>query len=113
MLSPPRSPPPIGPVPAPDWPELRPDWPEICPSLRIAGRCAAIEILVNTPHIAHLIRDGRVDEVSEAMQQSSEAGMRTFDQALLDLYVEERITMAEALVNADSAANLEARIHFG
>ncbi len=76
-------------------------------------RCAAIEILVNTPYIAHLIRDGKVDEVSEAMQQSSEAGMRTFDQALLDLYAEERITMAEALANADSAANLEARINFG
>ena len=42
MLSPPRSPPPIGPVPAPDWPELRPDWPEICPSLRIAEKWVSV-----------------------------------------------------------------------
>jgi twitching motility protein PilU len=80
---------------------------------RDGRRCAAIEILVNTPHIADLIREGKVDEVSEAMQQSTDAGMRTFDQALIDLYREKRITLEEALANSDSAANLEARINFG
>jgi twitching motility protein PilU len=76
-------------------------------------RCAAIEILVNTPHIADLIRDGRVDDVSEAMQASTEEGMKTFDDALLDLFRAGTITFDEALVNADSAPNLEAKIHFG
>jgi twitching motility protein PilU len=75
-------------------------------------RTAAIEVLVNTPHIADLIRDGRVDEISEAMQGSSEDGMKTFDDALLDLYRAGTISFEEALANADSAPNLEARIHF-
>ena len=76
-------------------------------------RTAAIEVLVNTPHIADLIRDGRVDEVNEAMQASSEDGMKTFDDALLDLYRAGTISFEEALANADSAPNLEAKIHFG
>ena len=76
-------------------------------------RCAAIEILVNTPHIADLIRDGRVDAINEAMQESGTEGMCTFDDALLALYNAGTITMEEALANADSAANLEAKIHFG
>lgn len=77
------------------------------------ARCAAIEILVNTPHIADLIRDGRVDAINEAMQESGTEGMCTFDDALLALYNAGTITMEEALANADSAANLEAKIHFG
>jgi twitching motility protein PilU len=80
----------------------------------VAGkRTAAVEILVNTPHIADLIREGRVDEVKEAMADSSEGGMITFDDALLALYREGRITLEHCLANADSAANLEARINFG
>ena len=76
-------------------------------------RTAAIEVLVNTPHIADLIRDGRVDEVSEAMQASNEDGMKTFDDALLDLLRAGTIGLSEALTNADSAPNLEAKINFG
>jgi len=76
-------------------------------------RAAAIEILINTPHIADLIRDGHVEEVQEAMASSEEGGMITFDNALLALYREGRIALEECLANADSAANLEARINFG
>jgi twitching motility protein PilU len=75
-------------------------------------RAAAIEVLLNTPHIADLIRGGRVDEVSEAMQASNEDGMKTFDDALLDLYRAGTISFEEALANADSGANLEAKINF-
>lgn len=76
-------------------------------------RTAAIEILINSPHISDLIRDGRVDEIKDAMAASTEGGMVTFDTALLDLYRSERIPLSECLANADSAANLEARINFG
>ena len=75
-------------------------------------RAAAIEVLVNTPHIADLIRDGRVDEVSAAMQGSSEDGMKTFDDALLELFRAGTISFGEALANADSGPNLEAKINF-
>jgi twitching motility protein PilU len=76
-------------------------------------RTAAVEIMINTPHIADLIRDGRVEEVKEAMAGSDEGGMITFDNALLALYKSGRVSLEECLVNADSSANLEAKINFG
>ncbi|MGR9090347.1 MAG: PilT/PilU family type 4a pilus ATPase [Gammaproteobacteria bacterium] len=76
-------------------------------------RVAAIEILINTPHIADLILKGNVGEIKEAMEQSGAKGMQTFDMALFQLYKEERIDLEEALNNADSRTNLEARINFG
>ena len=76
-------------------------------------RTAAIEILINSPHISDLIRGGRVDEIQNAMAQSSEGGMVTFDDALLALFRDQRILLAECLANADSAANLEAKLNFG
>jgi twitching motility protein PilU len=76
-------------------------------------RVAAIEILINTSHIADLIREGRVDEIREAMANTTEQGMMTFDNALLALYRAGRVSLEECLLNADSAANLETKINFG
>ena len=76
-------------------------------------RCAAIEIMVVTPHIAELILKGEIDEIKEAMQESGAGGMQTFDDALFNLYKEGRITLEEALNNADSRTNLEAKVNFG
>ncbi len=76
-------------------------------------RCAAVEVMLNTPHVQDLIKKGDVIGVKEAMLVSSEKGIQNFDVALLHLYREGRIDMEEALVNADSRTNLEARINFG
>jgi len=76
-------------------------------------RCAAIEIMVNTPHIGELILKGDIDELKIAMAESGAKGMQTFDMALYNLYKEGRITLEEALSNADSRTNLEAKINFG
>jgi twitching motility protein PilU len=76
-------------------------------------RCAAIEVLVNTPHIANLILKGDLSEIKEAMKTSGSKSMKTFDDALLDLYKAKRITLEEALKNADSRNDLEAKINFG
>lgn len=76
-------------------------------------RCAAIEVLINTPHIAELILKGEIGEVKEAMEASGAKGMVHFDGALYNLYKDGRITMEEALANADSKTNLEAKINFG
>lgn len=80
---------------------------------RNGRRVAAVEILVNNAHTAELIRDGRFDDVAEAMEKSTTRGMQTFDTALLQLFQSETITLEEALRHADSSANLEARINFG
>jgi twitching motility protein PilU len=70
------------------------------------GRCAAIEILLNSPLVADLILKGETNMVKEAMAKSVELGMQTFDQALFNLYEEGRITEDDALRNADSINEL-------
>jgi len=76
-------------------------------------RVAAIEIMINTPHIAELILKGNIDEIRQAMATSGAKGMQTFDDSLFRLFRDGRIGLEEALNNADSRANLEARINFG
>ncbi len=76
-------------------------------------RVAAVEVMLNTPHIQDLIKKGDVIGVKEAMLSSNERGIQNYDSALLHLYKEGRIDIEEALNNADSRTNLEARINFG
>jgi twitching motility protein PilU len=75
-------------------------------------RVAAVEVMLNTPHIAELILKGDISNVKEAFKDTKEPGMQSFDQALFDLYRKGEIGMEEALSNADSRANLEAKINF-
>ena len=76
-------------------------------------RCAAIEVMINTPHIANLILKGELHEIKGAMAGSGSKGMKTFDTALYDLYKAGKISMEEALKNADSRNDLEAKMNFG
>lgn len=76
-------------------------------------RCAAIEIMINTPNIADLILKGHLHEIKEAMENSGTRGMKTFDNALYDLYKAGKVSLEEALKNADSRNNLENKINFG
>src|SRR5579871_1309854 len=76
-------------------------------------RLAAVEIMINTPHIATLIKKGDVVSIKEAINLSGERGIQSFDTALRELFKAGRIELEEALVNADSRANLEAKINFG
>lgn len=76
-------------------------------------RVAAVEVMLVTPYIAELIRTGRVSEVWEAMHESEAEGMQTFDDALLDLHTQGRVSREQALANADSADNLRNRMDFG
>ena len=80
---------------------------------RDGKRVAAVELLLNTPHIKDLILKGDISGIKEAHRDSGEAGMRNFDEALLQLYKDGTITMEEAMSHADSRANLEARVNFG
>jgi twitching motility protein PilU len=76
-------------------------------------RVAAIEVLLNTPHVQELIKKGDVVGVKEALVASNEKGMRSFDSALYQLYLDGKVTLEEAINNADSRTNLEAKINFG
>ena len=76
-------------------------------------RVAAVEVMLNTPHIGTLVKKGDVVGIKEAISASGERGIRSFDVALHELYKAGRVGLEEALVNADSRANLEAKINFG
>lgn len=80
---------------------------------RNGKRVAAVELMLNTPHIKDLILKGDIFAIKEAHRDSGEAGMRNFDAALLDLYKEGTITLEEAMSHADSRADLEAKVNFG
>ena len=77
------------------------------------GRVAAVEVLVNTPYISKLIRDGNFNEIKEIMSKGNESGMMTFDQSLFELFKSGKIDLKTALANADSSSDLEWKINFG
>jgi twitching motility protein PilU len=70
----------------------------------------AAEVMLNSPYIADLIHKGRVDEIKAVMAKSVELGMQTFDQSLYDLFMQRRISLEEALRNADSRTDLALRV---
>jgi len=74
------------------------------------GRAAAIEIMLNSPLISDLILKGEVHEIKTIMGKSNELGMKTFDQALFDLHEDGRVSLEDALRNADSMNELRLRI---
>lgn len=73
-------------------------------------RCAAIEILLNSPRIADLIKEGDILEIKNVMEKSEPMGMQTFDIALFNLYNAGKITLEEALKNSDAENNLRLKI---
>ena len=86
---------------------------QLVPTLDGKGRRAVIEVLINTPLAADLIRRGEVHELKPLMKRSTELGMQTFDQALYDLYSQGEITYEDALAHADSANDLRLMIKLG
>ncbi len=70
------------------------------------SRLPAVEVLLNTRHIAELIEQGRLTEIKDAMSQSLAAGSCTFDHALADLVRARRIAREDAMAHADSPTNL-------
>lgn len=74
------------------------------------GRVVAVEVMLNSPLISDMIFKGEVAAIREMIKRSREQGMQTFDQALFDLYEQNRITLADALRNADSVNDLRLNI---
>ena len=74
------------------------------------GRCAAVEIMLNSPLVSDLIFKGQVHEIKEVMKKSRELGMQTFDQALFDMVEADLISVEDALRNADSVNDLRIAI---
>jgi len=73
---------------------------------KIGTRKPAIEVLLNTRHVAELIEKGEVNEIKDAMEKSMAPGSQTFEQALFKLFTDGQITQDEAMANADSPTNM-------
>jgi twitching motility protein PilU len=66
----------------------------------------AVELMLNTKHIQELIKNGEIDQIKDAMEQSLAPGSQTFEQALFKLYTSGRVSLEEAMASADSPTNL-------
>ncbi len=86
---------------------------QLIPTVDGQGRRAAIEVLINTPLVADLIRKGEVHSLKELMERSTELGMQTFDQSLYQLYCDGVISYENAMQYADSQNNLRLMIKLG
>jgi twitching motility protein PilU len=74
------------------------------------GRVPAVEVMLLSRYVSELMLKGEIKGLKDAMEQSEMAGMQTFDQALYQLYKDGRISLHEALTNADSRNDLSLRI---
>ncbi len=74
------------------------------------GRVPAVEVMINSPMIADMIKDHRIDEIRAAIERSTEWGMQTFDQSLFSLHEHDLITYEDAMKNAESENDLRLAI---
>jgi twitching motility protein PilT len=82
---------------------------QLCRLKATEGRVAALEILVNTPAVANLLRQGKLDQLETAMQSGAAVGMRTMDAALQELLDRRFITAREAYEKAISKERFRKR----
>ncbi len=75
---------------------LRRAW----PTLEEIGRVPAVEVMIATPAIRNLIREGKTHQIESAIQTGAEWGMQTMDQSLRDLYQRGLISFEDAIGNA-------------
>ena len=80
---------------------------QLLPTKDKPGRVAALEILINTPAVANLIRQGKLDQLETSMQSGGSLGMQSMDNALMKLVSEGRIAGAEAFLQANNKAQFE------
>jgi twitching motility protein PilU len=83
---------------------------QLVPTVDGHGRVAVIEVLLNSPYVAELIKKGDIGSIKEVMQKSNELGMQTFDQALFNLYQQSLISYTDAIHHADSPNDLRLMI---
>jgi twitching motility protein PilU len=74
------------------------------------GRVPAVEVMLLSSYVSELILAGDTHGLKDAMEQSDTRGMQTFDQCLYNLYKGSRITLEDALNNADSRNDLALRV---
>ena len=80
---------------------------QLLPTKQKAGRIAALEILINTPAVANLIRQGKLDQLETAMQSGGNIGMQTMDAALMELVRQGYVAGKEAYQQASDKSKFK------
>jgi len=75
---------------------------QLLPTCHRPGRAAALEIMINTPAVANLIRQGKIDQLETAIQSGGRIGMKTMDSALMDLVKSGQVSAMEAYQQANN-----------
>jgi twitching motility protein PilT len=78
----------------------------LIPSASGVGVVPAVEVLVATPAIRNLIRDGKSFQISTYLHSGQSLGMQTLDQSLVDLHRRGLITFQEAVRHAQNADSI-------
>jgi twitching motility protein PilT len=65
---------------------------QLLPTADGRGRCAATEILVPTPAVRNLIREGKTHQIYSTLQTGGSHGMQTMDASLAELVGQNKIT---------------------
>ena len=80
---------------------------QLLPTCHKPGRVAALEIMINTPAVSNLVRQGKLDQLETAMQSGGNLGMTTMDSALMALVEKGWVTGLEAYQQANNKAKFE------
>ncbi len=80
---------------------------QLLPTCDKPGRAAALEIMINTPAVSNLIRQGKLDQLETAIQSGGSVGMKSMDNALMELVEKGRVTGLEAYQQANNKAKFE------
>ncbi|MBW3624302.1 MAG: type IV pilus twitching motility protein PilT [Armatimonadetes bacterium] len=81
----------------------------LLPLANEAGRVAAFEVMVATPAIRALIREGKTHQIYTDIQTGGDFGMQSLDQSLLDLLKERKITYEDAISKSSNPRDFEQR----
>ena len=80
---------------------------QLLPTIHKPGRAAALEIMINTPAVSNLIRQGKLDQLETAMQAGGNVGMQTMDSALMALVEQARIAGKDAYQQANDKSKFQ------
>ena len=80
---------------------------QLLPTIHKKGRAAALEIMLNTPAVSNLIRQGKLDQLETAIQSGGSLGMKSMDSALMELVEKGWISGQEAYLQANNKQKFE------
>ena len=80
---------------------------QLLPTIHRPGRAAALEIMINTPAVSNLIRQGKLDQIETAIQSGGNIGMKSMDAALMELVEKGWVSGKEAYLQANNKQKFE------